>query len=103
MGEDGDTNMSVSGLIIVKRITNAVKVFNAYKADNSTFWVQGRYAIKVLSFEKEPGLKHMIPVYLNAFCSLLSPKTICTRADNENKIVSQFVFTCITIWILPPT
>ena len=80
--------MSLNGNLIVKRITNAAEVFNAYKADSSTSWVQGRYATKVLSFEKEPGLKHMIPVYLNAFCSLLSPKTICTRTDNENEIVS---------------
>lgn len=91
------SNMSVTRHFIVKRITNAVTVFNDYKADSSTSWVQGRYATKVLSFEKEPGLKHMIPVYLNAFCSLLSPKTICTRTDNENEIVSPFLFSRITI------
>lgn len=97
MGEDGSSNMIVKTHLIVKRITNAITVFNAHKADSSTSWVQGRYATKVLSFEKEPGLKHMIPVYLNAFCSLLSPKTTCTRTDDENKIVSPFLFSCITI------
>lgn len=52
---------------------------SAYKADNSTSWEQGRYATKVLSIEEEPVLKQVIPVYLNAFCSLLSPNIICIK------------------------
>lgn len=57
-----------------------------HKADNSTWPVQGLYATKVLSFENEPGLKQLIPVYLNAFCSLLSPNTICERNKHNFKI-----------------
>jgi hypothetical protein len=45
-------------------------------AESSTSLVQGRYAANVHSFANEPGLKQVIPVYLKAFCSLLSPNTI---------------------------
>lgn len=57
---------------------------HTYTADSSTSWEQGRYATKVKSFEKDPGLKHVTPVYLNAFCSLLSPKTICINLKHLN-------------------
>lgn len=56
-----------------------------YKDDSSTSWVQGRNTTKVLSLEKEPGLKQVIPVYLKAFWSLLSPKTICTARSKDKR------------------
>lgn len=66
------------------------KLSSAYKADSSTSWEQGRYATKVLSVEKEPVLKQVIPVYLNAFCSLRSPNIICNsgyRKGNQHFII----------------
>lgn len=58
-------------------------MLTSYNADNSTSWLHGRYATNVPSFEKEPGLKHVTPVYLKAFCSLLSPNTICSEMSDQ--------------------
>lgn len=38
---------------------------------------------------EEPGLKQVIPVHLNAFCSLLSPKTIC-----EKELINVSLYLC---------
>lgn len=57
---------------------------SSHNADSSTSWLHGRYATKVPSLEKEPGLKQVIPVYLNAFCLLLSPKTICASKQKDD-------------------
>jgi hypothetical protein len=54
-------------------------------AESSTSLVQGRYAANVLSFANDPGLKQVIPVYLKAFCSLLSPNTIWRSFEKENE------------------
>lgn len=34
------------------------------------------------SLANDPGLKHVTPPYLNTFCSLLSPRIICTKKHN---------------------
>lgn len=62
---------------------------DAYRFDNSTSRVQGRYATNVLSFEKEPGFKHVTPLYVCTLCSLLSPKTICNRIGTGTEIINK--------------